>query len=142
MSVSISSDVRDAEDDSEASRFDSEAHLGYFQEVFYFYDLSFQSWVKFLVCDNVSVNKKMSRIYRKPFVGCYIYWLNMKAKAMVELDIAQNGIFSSVHLTMKSARKSNNSTILCNITGYKSVLLSATRWSAKRRVLDRFVLLH
>lgn len=58
MGWSASAYVRDDGDDAETSRFDAEAHLEYFEEVFKLYDLSFQSWFKCMVCDNASVNKK------------------------------------------------------------------------------------
>lgn len=92
-----------------------------------------------LICDNAKVNQKPASISRKPSVGCKSHKLNLEVNRIIKEDNLLFKVIESVHATMKSARKLKNAAILRNITDYCPVLNYETRWSGKRRMLDRFI---
>lgn len=127
------------ETDDETARFDAETHLDFFKDIFNLYNLSFDEWALCLICDNAQVNRKLIRMSRKPGVGCISHKLNLEVNRMLNKDTCLTSVVESVHATIESARKLKNAALSRNITDYKALLSNETRWSGKRRMLDRFL---
>ncbi len=55
---------------AEATSFNAEAHLQFFEEVFSFYEQQYKKWCLCLISDNTITNMKVARLSGKPIVGC------------------------------------------------------------------------
>lgn len=123
----------------ETARFDAEAHLDFFRDVFAMMSMSLDDWMSCIVGYSASVNQKLARISRKPFVGYHSHRINIEVSTMLKGDAEIADTVASVLRTMKSAEKLKNWTLLRNITDYCPVLRIETRCSGDLRMLARIV---
>lgn len=105
LGLSPMSKYLDEEDKvAEATTFNAEMHVSYFQELFQFYSTRFGSWVSVLIGDNTSTNHRISKICQKPFVGCHSHRLNLEVNFILAKSTEMTRVVESVHRTMRSAK--------------------------------------
>jgi len=123
----------------EATKFNAEAHLTYFREIFEYYNCDFDRWTVCLIGDNVSTNVKIASLCAKPHIGCVSHKLNLEVTFMVQNDTSLRNTINSVHCTMKAAKtKLKSAAILRNLTKLRPILHNKTRWSSKYDMIARF----
>lgn len=122
----------------EATSFNADTHYEFFKTTFPYYGLDFDAWCVCLISDNTATNVKISRLCRKPFVGCNSHLLNLEVNSMVKQHDDLNSSIETVHETMREAKQLKNAALLRNITDYHPVMFNRTRWSGKYRTLKRF----
>eukprot|EP00171_Calliarthron_tuberculosum_P002661 IDg2661t1 len=112
LAVSPMSQITDGGEqngDAETTKFNAEAHVKFFRDVFELYKCDFDKWCVCLVGDNASTNLRTAKLCSKPHVSCTSHKLN-----------------------------NENAAILRNLTELRPVMHNQTRWSGKFNMLQRF----
>eukprot|EP00171_Calliarthron_tuberculosum_P001491 IDg1491t1 len=144
VSPMAKSDQRVQDDDaseqvSEATSFDAVTHIRHFEDVFSVFDLNLHEWTVCIIGDNASVNRLVSELLGKPFIGCASHKLNLEVQRMIRKDKALSDLIDSIHATMSSChRKLRDRAMLRNLTSLAPVLHNKTRWSSKYIMIKRF----
>ncbi len=128
--------------DHENAEFNAETHHTFLKDILNSYGINFQYLVICLICDNASVNRKLARTCTKPAIGCNSHKFNLQMKQMLSNYTELENVIDEVQMTMKSAHTLKKSTLLRNLTDYRAILPSETRWSGARGMLERYLKIH
>lgn len=121
LSLSPMGHVPEEEDENatgqdETTKFNAEAHLQFFSEIFPFFGQEFSKWCLCLIGDNCSTNLKVASLAKKPYVGCNSHKLNLEVNHMVDCHTQLKTTIETVHETMREAKKLKNAALLRNPT--------------------------
>ncbi len=94
-------DVDTDDSNNETTTFNAESYINFMKETFDLFECSFEEWCVFWIGDNVSTNKRVSNITRKPHVGCSSHKLNLEVKDMLEKSPDLFSTANSVQITMR-----------------------------------------
>ena len=105
----------DTMNDDEATKFDAEAHIAFFRDVMKFYNCDFSKWCHCFIADNASVNLRISRLSKKPHVGCISHKLNLEVNHMVQNHADMERVINSIHETMRAVKMKIKMRLYCAI---------------------------
>lgn len=119
----------------EAYRLDAQAHMEYIRSTLCLYNRTLEDLL-FMVGDNCSTNKLLSRLCGCPFIGCASHRLNLAAKSFLapyELLLKKiQGLMSKLSTPKQSAK-------LRRTTALQPIKRNLTRWSSTFEMVRRLI---
>jgi hypothetical protein len=119
-------------------KFDSLTFINLFKEQLSFYEKTLEN-ISVLIGDNCSVNRKISQLMQKPFVGCASHRLNLAANLFLK---PYQKLLDKIEALMVRLRTLKKAAILREKTSLKPKLLCATRWSGVFCMIERYLKLY
>jgi hypothetical protein len=115
--------------------FDANSHREYFEQTLHYYGLDL-SRIKFIVCDNCSVNISLCEKLKIPMIGCASHRFNL---GMKEFYSKYENDLSDANKIMKKLSNLKNSGVLRTMTPLRPIIRNTTRWSSTNAMLNRFL---
>lgn len=130
------------EEDTETAKFDAQTHVQFLKLKSQLYGFSFNDWVLCLLCDNLSVDKRISNLTGKPLAGCNNQKRDLEVSHFISTTSDLQSTISDFEVVVHEAKgKQRNADLLRNLTNLKPILGSRTHWSGFSDLQRRFVLL-
>jgi len=109
-------------------------HETFLAHVLLRYDLPITA-IAGLICDNCSVNRRLSKNLGVPMIGCASHRLNLAVNKFLE---DYDDVIVLIKKVMISLKSLNNAVKLSVITDLKPVVHNATRWSSYYEMVRRY----